>query len=110
MPIHDWTRVDAGIFHHFHQQWVVAITNVLNMRVLPGAFYALTEQQGAGFEPDVLTLKSRGVPERDDTTQPPVARPPDDNGRSGILVAEPLVSIKAETDLEFYRRKQSVVA
>jgi len=20
MPIHDWTRVDAGIFHHFHQR------------------------------------------------------------------------------------------
>ena len=22
MPIHDWTRVDAGIFHHFHTSWV----------------------------------------------------------------------------------------
>ncbi|HZW32184.1 MAG TPA: hypothetical protein VFF52_15845 [Isosphaeraceae bacterium] len=25
MPIHDWTRVQAGDFHHFHQCWVVAI-------------------------------------------------------------------------------------
>jgi hypothetical protein len=31
MPIHDWTRVDAGIFHHFHQQWIVAITKVTGL-------------------------------------------------------------------------------
>jgi hypothetical protein len=53
MPIHDWTRVDAGILHHFHQRWIVAITEVLNERLLPGEYYALTEQQGAGFEPDI---------------------------------------------------------
>ena len=29
---------------------------------------------------------------------------------TGVLVAEPRVSIKAETDLEFYRRKQNVAA
>jgi hypothetical protein len=22
MPIHDWTRVDAGIFHDFHHAWI----------------------------------------------------------------------------------------
>ena len=22
MPVHDWTRVDAGIFHHFHVVWI----------------------------------------------------------------------------------------
>jgi hypothetical protein len=112
MPIHDWTRVDAGIFHHFHQRWVVAITDVLNQRLLPGDYYALAEQQGAGFEPDVLTLKSTRSPEQDDMTEPPVARPPDDargNG-SAVLVAQPRVRTVAETDLEFYRRKQSVVA
>jgi hypothetical protein len=21
MPVHDWTRVDAGLFHAFHQGW-----------------------------------------------------------------------------------------
>ena len=112
MPIHDWTRVDAGIFHHLHQQWVIAITNVLNQRLLPGDYYALAEQQGAGFEPDILTLKASGPSERDDAAQPPIARPPDDPGgtEGGLLVAQPLVRIVAETDLEFYRRKQSVVA
>ena len=61
MPIHDWTRVDAGIFHHFHQRWIVALTDVLNQRLLPRDYYALAEQQGAGFEPDVLTLKASGA-------------------------------------------------
>ena len=66
MPIHDWARVDAGIFHHFHQRWVGSITDVLNHRVLPGEYYALAEQQGAGFEPDVLTLKASESPLADD--------------------------------------------
>jgi hypothetical protein len=25
MPIHDWTRVDAGIFHDFHLAWIAEI-------------------------------------------------------------------------------------
>ena len=112
MPIHDWTRVDAGIFHHFHHRWIAAITDILNQRLLPGEYYALAEQHGAGFEPDVLALKASGTPERDDATKPFVAQPPDDAGgyAGGLLVAQPLVRVKAETDLEFYRRKQNVVA
>jgi hypothetical protein len=115
MPIHDWTRVDAGIFHHFHQRWVVAITDVLNESLLPQQYYALTEQQGAGFEPDVLTLKTSAASESDDAEPPLVPRlsgngDRDDGAARGILVAEPPVRITAETDLEFYRRKQSVVA
>jgi hypothetical protein len=23
MPIHDWTRADAGLLHHFHQDWTI---------------------------------------------------------------------------------------
>ena len=30
MPIHDWSRVDAGVFHDFHLAWVVEIANALN--------------------------------------------------------------------------------
>ena len=113
MPIHDWTRVNAGIFHHFHQRWIAAITDVLNQRLLPRDYYALAEQQGVGFEPDVLTLKASGAPEADDNpAQPPVTPPagPEGGGEGGVLVAEPRVRIKAEADLGFYRRKQNVVA
>jgi hypothetical protein len=112
MPIHDWSRVDPGIFHHFHQQWTVAITNVLNQRLLPREYYALTEQQGGGFEPDVLTLKSRAEePDRDDDDddRPAVEGRHSDESSGGLLVAQPQVTVTAETDLEFYRRKQNVV-
>ena len=33
MPIHDWTRVYAGLFHDFHQSWSIYIKNALNARV-----------------------------------------------------------------------------
>ncbi len=114
MPIHDWTRVDAGIFHHFHQRWIGSITDVLNQRLLPREYYALAEQQGAGFEPDVLTLKaSPPSEEEDDPVQPGVTRPGGNGDGAmggGVLVAEPPVSVTALTDLEFYRRKQNVAA
>jgi hypothetical protein len=113
MPIHDWTRVGAGIFHHFHQRWIGAITDVLNQGMLPGEYYALAEQQGAGFEPDVLTLRAGEPPEPDDPAGSPATSSSgraDENGAGGVLLAEPHVRVKAETDLEFYRRKQNVVA
>lgn len=30
MPIHDWTRVDVGLFHHFHQRGMDALGAALN--------------------------------------------------------------------------------
>ena len=27
MPIHDWTRVDAGLFHAFHQGWIIRLSD-----------------------------------------------------------------------------------
>ena len=29
MPVHDWTRVAAGIFHHFHHDWITEIARAL---------------------------------------------------------------------------------
>lgn len=104
MPIHDWTRVDAGIFHHFHQRWIGEITDSLNQGLLPPDHYALAEQQSGGFEPDVLALRTRltGVGNG-------AASEPEPSG-AGVTLAEPVVRIRAETDLDFYRRKQNVVA
>jgi hypothetical protein len=56
MPIHDWTRVDAGLFHHFHQDWTIEVCRTLNGGLLPPGFTALTDQQTGGRIPDVLTL------------------------------------------------------
>jgi hypothetical protein len=56
MPIHDWTRVDAGLFHHFHQQWATYLCNALNAGKLPPDYFALVEQNLIrGPIPDVLT-------------------------------------------------------
>jgi hypothetical protein len=44
MPVHDWTHVDAEIFHDFHLAWIVQIHNALNGGLLPRDYYALTEQ------------------------------------------------------------------
>ena len=48
MPIHDWSRTDAGIFHDFHQAWTIEIRNALNDGSLPSGFFALAEQIVSG--------------------------------------------------------------
>jgi hypothetical protein len=53
MPIHDWSPVPAGLFHHFHQQWAVAICDALNAGRLPKGYSALIEQSAAGVYPDL---------------------------------------------------------
>ncbi|HEX4610806.1 MAG TPA: DUF4058 family protein [Urbifossiella sp.] len=59
MPIHDWTRAEAGDFHHFHQRWISAITDALNSGGLPPGFMALAEQVPGRPIPDVVTLEGR---------------------------------------------------
>jgi hypothetical protein len=59
MPIHDWTRVEAGTFHDFHQSWTIAIRNALNTGGLPEGFFAMADQILSDPTPDVVTLKKR---------------------------------------------------
>jgi len=96
MPVHDWTNVDAGIFHAFHHSWIEEIQRALNAGLLPPDYYALPEQQAAGFGPDVLTLQSA---ESTGAYQ----------GGGSILLEEPQVRLVAESDQEFYRQKQKSV-
>ncbi|HYH63192.1 MAG TPA: DUF4058 domain-containing protein, partial [Urbifossiella sp.] len=62
MPMHDWTKVDAGTYHMMHGAWLYAIADVLNTGLLPPAYYAMTERRVAGLEADVLTLRAGGPP------------------------------------------------
>ena len=80
MPIHDWTRVDHGTFHDFHQGWCPAIRTALNTGLLPPDYSAMVEQHADGGIPDVLTLE--------------VATPPG-NGANGSHAGPPagLVSV-----------------
>jgi len=100
MPIHDWTKVEAGIFHHFHGEWIRTIGHALNDGLLPPTYYALAEQVAAGVGPDILALEDKTDDEMHDSN----------GGGTGLLVAQPKARIVEETGPEFYRRKQRVIS
>jgi hypothetical protein len=104
MPIHDWTRVDAGLFHHFHQQWATYLCNALNAGKLPPDYFALVEQNIRGPIPDVLTL--RLSPRADCGAE----RGRDGGG--GIAIAErvPRTRLTRRAELDSYLRKASHIA
>lgn len=77
MPVHDWSRVDANVYHHFHQRWSISICDALNAGLLPPGYSALVEQHAGGLVPDVLTVERQGQ-----STHPP-------ESRGGILTATP---------------------
>ena len=79
MPVHDWTRVEAGMFHDFHNAWITELRNALNGGLLPRDYYALGEQHVGRFVTDVLTLHAS----RPNGGPPPL--PPCDGG---LAVAE----------------------
>lgn len=49
MPLHDWTRVSAGIFHDFHTVLVGDLRTRLNAGLLPPEYDALAEQVAGGL-------------------------------------------------------------
>ena len=57
MPVHDWTRVDAGVFHSFHAAWITHLMGSLNGGLLPDGYYALAEQHASKRIADILTLQ-----------------------------------------------------
>src|SRR6516165_7819679 len=101
MPIHDWTRVDAGIFHAFHHDWITEIARALNRGLLPADYYALPEQIAGGLGPDVLTLRRPGS-----NGTPPPAAP---EGGVALAVAPPKVSIRMRSEANRYAAKAKAV-
>src|SRR5262249_37823565 len=102
MPVHDWTRVDAGIFHAFHHDWITEIARALNRGLLPAAYYALPEQLAGGLGPDVLTLRRPGS-----IGPAPTGAPPD--GGIALAVAPPRVRIRMHSEANRYAAKTKVV-
>jgi len=105
MPIHDWTRVDAGIFHHFHHTWITEIQRTLNRGLLPSEYYALAEQIAGGLGPDVLTLQ-----------RPRPEGPGNGSGhsrttKSGVVLTTtpPRVSFRLRSDADQYAAKTKTV-
>jgi len=64
MPIHEWTHVDAGIFHDFHHAWIEENKRALNRSLKGTDYYALAEQVAGGLGPDVLTLQRPQIPKK----------------------------------------------
>lgn len=101
MPIHDWTRVDAGLFHAFHVKWIANLADALNDGALPSDYFALPEQKAAGFAPDVLTLQLNSAGESASGRAP-----------SGVAVAQkpPQTAIVSCVEEEMYARKANRIA
>src|SRR6266446_6152370 len=91
MPVHDWSRIDANVFHHFHQRWTIAICDALNAGLLPPGYSALVEQHAGGLAPDVLALQRRSRPS---VPHKPVG---------GVLIASP-------PKISFMRQAKAVLA
>ncbi len=91
MPVHDWTRVDAGIFHAFHVAWLPAIQRALNDGLLPDGYYALAEQHAGRPITDVLTLHASPA------DREPLPLPPATGGRA---LAEALPATRRRQTIE----------
>jgi hypothetical protein len=106
MPIHDWTRVGAGIFHDFHHEWISTVKRALNSGLLPPDYYALAEQITGGLGPDVLTLESvrAELGRADDEDAPPTGT--SRGGGIALSTAPPKVRFTATAETERYARKR----
>jgi len=94
MPIHDWTRVPAGLFHHFHQDWSIEIARTLNRGRLPHGLSALVEQRAGPKEPDVLAIERKAKSARSDASR-----------GSAATIERPSTKIVRRTTKEIYSRK-----
>jgi len=104
MPIHNWSRVSDGMFHWFHQTWIVAIAQWLNDGRLPEGFYAIGEVYADQVEPDVLAVEDR----------------PAENGRGNghsatdfgvaLLEAPPKTRFTWEAETESYLARKDLIA
>ena len=105
MPIHDWTRVKAGIFHAFHHEWISEIGRALNRGLLPPEYYALPEQIAGGWGPDVLTLQAP----QEGTSKARKKSAPANN--VGVVLAEtpPKLRFRITDEKKWYATKKKAV-
>lgn len=101
MPVHDWTRVAAGIFHDLHVAWIPEIRKALNGGLLPNGYYALTEQHAGHRIVDVLTLHASAP------SSEPFSLPPDTGG-TVLAEAPPKVRRKQTIEQDLQSRRRSL--
>ncbi len=91
MPVHDWTRVEAGIFHAFHVSWIPELQRTLNNGLLPNGYYALAEQHTGRSIPDLLALHAGALPSESQDFPP-------DTGGTAVAIAPPKVRRRQTID------------
>jgi hypothetical protein len=98
MPVHDWTKVDDGVFHDFHLSWLIEIKRALMRGLLPPGYYVMAEQVGGDLgTPDVLTLQAAGSEASPGGSLPGIAT---------LTQSPPPVLIRARIARDTYARKQ----
>lgn len=102
MPVHDWTRVEAGIFHDFHVAWISEIRKSLNSGLLPEGYYALAEQHAGQSIAGVFTPHA-GPPPFD-----PWSPPPDTGRGTAVAEAPPKVRRHQTIELSLLSRQRSI--
>jgi len=107
MGVHDWSRVDDGIFHDFHHAWIEEIKRALNAGLLPEWLYALAEQQVSEFGPDVLALQAPGANSESESGDRDVSSESGINTR--LMVAPPRVAMTLQGAEDFYTLRQRFV-
>ncbi len=100
MPIHDWSRVDVGVFHDFHQGWTVGICNALNAGGLPQEYFAMVEQAAQWPVRDVIPLRRQAT----------LAEAPISSGGINISDAPPRARFTASAELSIYAAKANRIA
>jgi hypothetical protein len=95
MPIHDWTRLESGDFHHFHQGWTTNIANALNSGLMPPEYMAMVEQVVGRPIPDVVALQTR--------------KPKGDPGGVAVQSAPPTARVIARVEKVVYARRKNRV-
>ena len=101
MPVHDWRRVEAGIFHDFHMAWAAELRRSLNEGLLPQGYYVLVEQHAGRSLPDVLTLHSSPEPLEPDWLPP-------DTGGIALAEAPPRVQRRQTVEQTLLARRRSL--
>lgn len=98
MPVHDWQKVGAGVFHAFHTTWVGELQTSLNTGILPSDYYALCEQVAGDTGPDVLTLQM--------THENEASHQPNPGGLATVTAKPPKVRLIQRMEEEAYARKR----
>jgi hypothetical protein len=105
MPVHDWSQVEAGVYHDFHNAWIIMLRNALNGGLLPAEYYALVEQHAGQYVPDILTLHASSA-------QPPQGKKstPGLNGGNVLTISKSPPRVRQQLVAATYRRLRRTLA